>query len=95
LVAPSALVRDKAAELIGREKFIVVYVDAPLDICQQRDPRGHYKSAQQSQLPQLPGVGAFYEAPAAPDLVLKTSEQSIDECVQLVLQLLRERRVMS
>jgi bifunctional enzyme CysN/CysC len=95
LVAPSAAVRDKAAELIGRDRFIVVHVDAPLDICQKRDPRGHYQSAQQGQLPQLPGAGAIYEVPTSPDLVLKTSDQSIDECVQQVVSLLRDRRVVS
>jgi bifunctional enzyme CysN/CysC len=95
LIAPSAAVRDKAAELIGREKFIVVHVDAPLEACQKRDPRGHYQSAEQGKLPQLPGAGSPYEPPTSPDLVLHTSEQSIDQCVEAVIQMLRDRQFVS
>jgi bifunctional enzyme CysN/CysC len=94
LIAPDAQMRDKAAELIGRERFIVVHLDTPLDVCQTRDPRGHYAQAADGSLPALPGAGATYEAPVEPDLKLNTAEQSIDECVEQVLQLLKSRKIV-
>ncbi len=94
LIAPDAMVRDKAAELIGRERCFTVYVDAPLEICRQRDPRGHYAEAEAGKLPSLPGAGAIYQVPTHADLVLKTAENSIDECVEKVLGLLRERKLI-
>ncbi len=94
LIAPDAAVRDKAAELIGRERYLTVYVDAPLKLCQSRDPRGHYAQAGEGRLPALPGAGAIYEPPQQADLVLNTAELSIDECVELVLELLKSRKLM-
>ncbi len=94
LIAPDALVREKAADLIGRQRYLTVYVDAPLAVCRQRDPRQHYAQAEAGTLPSLPGAGASYEAPQAPDLILKTAEMSIDECVKKVIELLRERNLV-
>jgi bifunctional enzyme CysN/CysC len=95
LIAPDATVRDKAAELIGKERFLVVYVAAPLEVCRERDPRGHYQSAEQGQMPGLPGAGTSYEVPQSPDLVLHTNELSIEECVEKVVELLRSRKLIS
>ncbi len=95
LIAPSAAVRDKAAELVGRERFLVIHVDAPVEVCQQRDPRGHYQSAEQGQMPRLPGAGTTYEAPTSPDLVLNTQQMSIEECVEKVVELLSSRKFVS
>ncbi|MBX3421212.1 MAG: sulfate adenylyltransferase subunit CysN [Pirellulaceae bacterium] len=92
LVAPDAAVREKVAELIGRERFIEVHVDAPLEVCQQRDPRGHYQQASQGEMPRMPGAGTVYQAPAEADLVLRTDQLSIAECVSQILELLRERK---
>lgn len=94
LIAPDAAVRDKAAELIGRERYLTVYVDAPLELCQARDPRGHYAQAGEGRLPALPGAGAIYEPPQQADLILNTAELSIDECVERVLELLKSRKLM-
>lgn len=94
LIAPDAAMRDKAAELIGRERFIIVHLDTPVDICQARDPRGHYAQAAQGSLPALPGAGAPYEVPDRPDLKLNTAEQSVEECVEQVLQLLKSRNIV-
>src|SRR5690606_4192863 len=45
VIAPDAAMRERAAELIGRERFVTIHVTAPLDICRERDPRGHYAQA--------------------------------------------------
>ncbi len=94
LIAPDESVRSKAADLIGSEKFVVVHCDAPLDLCKQRDPRGHYKQAESGELPALPGDGADYQTPASPDLRLDTSELTIEECVEKVVELLRSKQLI-
>ena len=94
LIAPDATTRDKAAELIGRERFLTIHVDAPLEVCQSRDPRGHYAEANQGRLTPLPGAGAPYDPPSEPDLHLDTSQESIDECVQQIVQLLVARKLI-
>lgn len=94
LIAPDAAMRERAAELIGRERYLTVYVDAPLELCRSRDPRGHYLQAQNGSLPALPGAGAAYEIPQQPDLVLNTGQSSIEECIEQVLELLRQRKLI-
>jgi bifunctional enzyme CysN/CysC len=95
LIAPDARERDRAKELIGAERFVEVFVEAPLDICRTRDPRGHYREAEQGDFPSLPGAGTLYEPPSTPDLVLKTDEMTVEECVDKVIDLLRERKFVS
>lgn len=94
LIAPDAAMRERAAELIGRERYLTIYVDAPLELCQARDPRGHYLQAQNGNLPALPGAGATYEVPQQPDLVLNTAQSSIEECIEQVIELLRQRKLI-
>jgi bifunctional enzyme CysN/CysC len=85
MVAPSQSVRSKAADLIGKDNFITIHVNAPIEICRQRDPSGQYSTES--------SVTA-YEAPTNADLVLNTNELPIDECIEQVLALLRERKVV-
>lgn len=92
-VAPDEAVRQKAAQTIGRERFLVVHVTAPLEVCRQRDPHGQYALADRGEIALFPGVSSPYELPSQPDLVLRTDELSVDECVERVVQLLRQRGV--
>lgn len=94
LIAPGEEVRSRAASLIGEERFLLVHCEAPIEVCQERDPRGHYAEAEQGKIPKLPGAGTEYETPASPDLKLNTAEQSIEDCVEQVLQLLRDREII-
>lgn len=94
LIAPDAEMRERAAELIGRQRYVTIHVDAPLEVCRERDPRGHYMRAQNGELPALPGAGGVYEVPQQPDLLLNTVDSSIEECVAQVVELLRQRRLI-
>lgn len=93
-LAPEEAVRQKAAEVVGRDRFLVVHLAAPIEVCRQRDSEGHYKLADEGKLTDVPGVSAPYEPPAAPDLVLPTHELSVDECVRRILSLLAARGVV-
>jgi len=90
-VAPNATVRDKVAGVIGTDRFLTVYVDAPIELCRERDTRGQYAEADAGKLTELVGGTAPYEVPESPDLVLKTGEQSVDECANAVIELLTSK----
>ena len=94
LVAPEEAVRQKAADVIGRERFLVVHLDCPLEICRQRDTDGHYELADSGDIALFPGVSAPYELPTDPDLLLDTSETPPAECVAKILELLASRQVL-
>jgi bifunctional enzyme CysN/CysC len=90
-VAPNATVRDKVAGVIGTNRFLTVHVDAPIELCRERDSRGQYAAADAGKLTDFSGVTAPYEVPESPDAVLKTGEQSVDECANTVIKLLASR----
>jgi bifunctional enzyme CysN/CysC len=93
-VAPDEAVRRKAAERVGRERFLVVHLAAPADVCRARDAEGHYALADSGEITNFPGVSAPYEPPASPDLVLPTHEWPVGRCVDAVLRLLEDRGVL-
>jgi bifunctional enzyme CysN/CysC len=92
-IAPEESVRQKAAEVIGRDRFLIVHLDAPLEICRQRDQEGLYAKAEEGEIANFPGVSAPYEAPSSPDLTLRTAELDIDECVKRIVSLLAQRKI--
>ena len=93
-VAPDEAVRRKAADRVGSDRFLVVHLSAPVDVCRTRDTDGHYRLADQGELANFPGVSAPYEPPAAPDLVVPTHEWPVARCVDAIVQLLESRGVI-
>jgi|CZKG01.1.fsa_nt_gi bifunctional enzyme CysN/CysC len=97
LVSPYAADRETAAALHAADDldFIEIYVNAPLELCEQRDPKGLYARARAGELAGLTGVGAPYEAPADPDLVLGSDQETIEQEVDRVMELLAARGLTS
>jgi bifunctional enzyme CysN/CysC len=93
LVSPYAQDREAAAALHASAElpFIEVFVDTPLRLCEQRDPKGLYARARAGKLTGLTGVDAPYETPLRPDVVLRSGEQSVEEAVARVLETLSTR----
>ncbi|XP_075947449.1 bifunctional 3'-phosphoadenosine 5'-phosphosulfate synthase 1 [Anarhichas minor] len=74
--------------------FFEVFVDAPLDVCEQRDVKGLYKRARAGEIQGFTGIDSEYEKPEAPDLVLKTDSCSVNESIQQLVDLLQERDIV-
>jgi bifunctional enzyme CysN/CysC len=92
-LAPEEAVRQKAADVIGRDKFLLVHLDAPLEVCRQRDQEGLYAKAEAGEIANFPGVDAPYEPPTNADLTLDTAKLPVEECVKRILDLLAKRGV--
>ncbi len=86
--------RRRAREIVGQAHFSEVHVDAPLDVCEGRDPKGLYAKVRAGEIPQFTGVTDPYEAPANPDLRLDTAAQDVPESVEIVVASLRDRGVI-
>ncbi|HYM55144.1 MAG TPA: adenylyl-sulfate kinase [Solirubrobacteraceae bacterium] len=97
LVSPYAADRETAASLHAADDlaFVEVFVDVPLELCEQRDPKGLYARARAGELAGMTGVGAPYEAPADPDLVLGAGGETVEEEVDRVMDLLAARGLIS
>ena len=90
-VAPRAATREKAAVLVGPERFLTVHCAAPLEYCQALDPTGLYADAQARSLEGIPGISFDYETPENPDLSLPSHEIGPEESVNRILALLKKR----
>jgi bifunctional enzyme CysN/CysC len=97
LVSPYAADRETAASLHEADDlaFMEIFVDAPLELCEQRDPKGLYARARAGELAGLTGVGAPYEAPADPALVLGSDGETVEEEVARVMELLTSSGLIS
>ncbi|WP_165219688.1 sulfate adenylyltransferase subunit CysN [Aquisphaera insulae] len=94
-VAPHEAIREKAKDLIGRDRVLEVYCTAPMDVLRSRDQSGAYRLADEGKIAQMPGVTAAFEEPKAPDLVLQTDQIRMDECVDRIVELMRAKGFLS
>jgi adenylylsulfate kinase len=88
-ISPFKEVRDQVRRNVG-EDFIEIFVDAPLEVCAERDVKGLYKKAFAGEIPQFTGVSDPYEAPVAPELHIKTDEEEPRESAARVIGYLEE-----
>ena len=91
-ISPYRRDRDMARNLSQRadNDFLEVFVDAPLDVCEQRDPKGLYKKARAGSIPNFTGISAPYEAPEYPEIHIRTDETSIEQGVDQIVAYLIE-----
>jgi bifunctional enzyme CysN/CysC len=92
-ISPYRMDRRRAREIAleGNAEFIEVFVDAPLAVCERRDPKNLYKKARAGQIREFTGIDAPYEAPEDPEIVVHTDRQSVDESVATILEQLLPR----
>ena len=88
-ISPFRAERDAARTLFDKGDFFEVFVDVPLSVAEQRDPKGLYRKARRGELRQFTGIDSPYEAPLAPDLALATHQLSVAACVSRIQALLQ------
>ena len=93
-ISPFRNERQTARALVQQGEFIEVFVDAPLEVAEQRDPKGLYRKARSGQLKNFTGIDAPYEAPERPEIRLDTAGQTPEQAVDRLMAVLRERRII-
>lgn len=94
-ISPFRAERAAVRELVGNAEFLEIFVNAPLDVCERRDPKGLYAKSRAGQLPNFTGIDSPYEPPERPDLVLDSAAGAAEELVERVIDLLRERGIVA
>jgi adenylylsulfate kinase len=84
-ISPFKADRQQARDIIGTETFCEVYVNAPLEVCEQRDVKGLYKKARAGEIKNFTGIGSAFEEPENPEIVIKTNELNITESVEILI----------
>ena len=91
VISPFRDERRMAREMMEEGEFIEVFVDCPIEVCEQRDPKGLYRKARAGEIGNFTGVDSPYEPPENPEIILKTAEQGVDEVADQVVDYLRSR----
>jgi adenylylsulfate kinase len=90
-ISPYRADRDNARDLLDEGRFVEVFVDCPLEVCEARDTKGLYEKARAGEIKEFTGISAPYEAPPHPELTVNTSDQSLEECTANVIALLESK----
>jgi len=89
-ISPYREIRDEARKKMG-ERFIEIYTQAPLEVCEERDVKGLYAKARAGEIKEFTGISDPYEPPEKPEILIETDKQSPDESAQQILDYLEGR----
>jgi adenylylsulfate kinase len=90
-ISPYRSDRDRVRQIMAAGDFIEVFVDCPLEVCEQRDPKGMYKKARAGQIQEFTGISAPYEPPLRAEITLQTDRETEQESLDKILRYLDER----
>lgn len=90
-ISPFKADRDQVKGIVGAENYIEVFVDTPLEICEQRDVKGLYKRTRAGEVKNFTGIDSPYERPEKPNLAIATHQMSVDESLTLLLNLIEPK----
>lgn len=93
-ISPLKTDREHVRKIIGTDNLIEVYCNCPLEICEARDVKGLYKKARAGEIKNYTGISSPYEIPESPDIELNTGTRPLRECVNVIIDELRERGVI-
>src|SRR5687767_9761134 len=92
-ISPFRSDRSMVRKLVEPGEFIEIYVDAPLEVCEGRDPKGPYKKARAGKIKDFTGIDSPYEAPDEPELVLHSDRMPVQQCVETIIDYLRQQNI--
>ena len=87
-ISPYRADRDQARALIAEDRFVEVFVDCPLEVCEERDTKGLYKKARAGEIKEFTGISAPYEPPLNPEVTVDTAALSVEACAHAVVNAL-------
>ena len=94
-ISPYRKDRDKAREILENGRFIEVFVDCPLEVCESRDPKGLYKKARAGEIKEFTGIDAPYEVPENAEIVINTNDLDLAASTQKVIDYLSDKGTLS
>lgn len=90
-ISPTASIRKIAKTIIGYDNFNEIYVNTPLQVCEERDPKGLYKKVRNGEITNFTGIDSVYEMPEHPDLILDCNENTIQQSVEHTIAFIQKK----
>jgi adenylylsulfate kinase len=85
-IAPTGKIRQMAQSIIGEDNYIEIFVNAPIEVCEQRDVKGLYEKARKGEIKDFTGIDSPYEYPENPDLEIRTDRLTVQESINKILE---------
>ena len=93
-ISPFRADRRMVRDLVEDGEFIEIHMATPLDICEQRDPKGLYKKARKGEIKNFTGIDSAYEAPEQAEITVNTAEDDVDTCANKIVDYLRSKQII-
>ena len=90
-ISPFRKERDMIRDLVGKEKFLEIFVDCPIEVCEKRDVKGLYQKARKGLIKNFTGIDSPYQPPLAPFLTVKSAEESLADSITKITELLVQK----
>jgi adenylylsulfate kinase len=90
-ISPFQSDRDQVKKIVGAKNYIEVFVDTPLEVCEQRDVKGLYKKARAGEIKNFTGIDSTYEIPVSPDIIIQTHVLSVNDSLDLLLSAVEKK----
>ena len=90
-ISPFRSDRKRIRDLVEKDEFIEIFVDTPLKICEQRDPKGLYKKAREGKIPDFTGISSPYEAPDSAEIHIVNDGMSVEQAVDVIINYLQQK----
>ena len=94
-ISPFADDRAKARSIFNQHEFIEVFIDTPIEICEQRDPKGLYKKARKGDISNFTGISSDFDVPLNPEIHVQTHNKTIEQCAQQIIDYLSQQQIFS
>lgn len=94
-ISPFKTDRHFARGLLDKNEFVEVFIDAPLEVCEKRDPKGLYKKARRGEIKQFTGIDSEYQVPTNPEIVINTAKMNPKDAVEAIIDYLTENKFLS
>lgn len=93
-ISPFRADRDRVRQMVKDGEFLEIYCRADLSVCEDRDVKGLYKKARAGEIPEFTGISSPYEAPETPEIEVETGAKPLEECVDVVISMLKQRNII-
>ena len=90
-ISPTVEIRQMARGIIGEKDYFEVYINTPIEVCEERDVKGLYEKARKGEISNFTGISSPYDDPLNPDIIINTSGKAVDECISRIVDKMQER----
>lgn len=93
-ISPFREDRELVRQMFDTGEFVEIFVKCPIEVCENRDPKGLYKKARKGEIPEFTGISSPYETPELPEIVIETDNMTIAQSVEIIKKYLKDKKIL-